>query len=237
MPIASFSHDLERSLAPLRSQYNDVVNGWFSEGTFGVTYPPLLVETYHYVRHSCALMDRACELLDEEHATLRTYLRHHRQEEYGHERWLLEDLVALGFDRDAVVDSDALAETVALVGSQLYVIDYLHPAGLLGYVYVMESKPPTQTWLDTLHQTAGIPREALTFLTRHGDADIVHREELREILNTCFADPSARRAARTSAMLGLAGVVRLFARLRSGNFMEPYSLSFPPLLKKEVLHV
>jgi pyrroloquinoline quinone (PQQ) biosynthesis protein C len=213
------------------------VNGWFSGGTFGITYPALLVETYHYVSHSYALMDRSCERLGDEHATLRTYLAHHRQEEFGHEQWVLDDLVALGYVRDAVAASDALAETVSLVGSQLYVIDYLHPAGLLGYVYVMESKPPTQSWLDTLHEIAGIPREALKFLTRHGDADIVHREELREILDTCFADPSARHAARTSAMLGLAGVVHLFARLSRGDFMEPYSQLSPSLLKKELLNV
>jgi pyrroloquinoline quinone (PQQ) biosynthesis protein C len=196
----------------------------------------LLLETFHYVKHSCALMDRAHDRLGPQHAALQAYLRTHRAEETGHEAWLLDDLAALGYDRAEAADSTPLAETVAMVGSQLYVIDYLHPAGLIGYIYVMESKPPTELFLSVLHERFGVPREAMNFLARHGEADLVHREELREILDSCFADPHARRAAVASATLGLSCVVRLFERLRLGDYLDPC----PPLstsLEKETLHV
>lgn len=212
---------MEARLAPHRETYNATINGWLFERTFGISYPALLVETFHYVKHSCSLMDRAYERLGPQDATLRAYLRSHRIEETEHDEWLLDDLAALGFDRSEAARSFPLAETVAMIGSQLYVIDYCHPAGLIGYIYVMESKPPTETFLALLHEEFGIPHAALTFLSRHGEADVRHREELREILDTCFTNPDAQRAAVSSATLGLSCVVRLLQRLRSGDFLDP----------------
>ncbi|GAC1571130.1 MAG: hypothetical protein NVS3B7_00820 [Candidatus Elarobacter sp.] len=234
--MTCFSGELESHLRPLRERYNAVVNGWFAEGTFGITYPALLVETYHYVRHSCALMDRARELLTPEFAGLREYLAVHRAEECGHEQWLLDDLGALGYRRAEVMASQPLAETVALVGSQLYVIDFMHPAGLLGYVYVMESKPPTPTWLERIRLEAGVPSEAMTFLARHGEADLVHRRELAEILDAHFADPAARRAALAGATFGLSNVATLFERLRHGDFLLTWP-SLHPSPNEGYLHV
>jgi pyrroloquinoline quinone (PQQ) biosynthesis protein C len=234
-----FSTELEARLKPHREAYNATVNGWLLDRTFGITYPALLLETYHYVKHSCSLMDRAHDRLGPLDATLRTYLRTHRTEETGHEAWLLDDLAVLGYDRTEATQSAPLAETVAMIGSQLYVIDYCSPAGLIGYIYVMESKPPSEFFLSVLHEEFGLPREALTFLTRHGDADVRHREELCDILDTCFTDPDARRAAITSATLGLSCVVRLFQRLRSGDYLDSCPAPVPPIStpRKEALYV
>jgi hypothetical protein len=147
-----FSTELEARLKPHREAYNATVNGWLLDRTFGITYPALLLETYHYVKHSCSLMDRAHDRLGPLDATLRTYLRTHRTEETGHEAWLLDDLAVLGYDRTEATQSAPLAETVAMIGSQLYVIDYCSPAGLIGYIYVMESKPPSEFFLSVLHE-------------------------------------------------------------------------------------
>ena len=166
-----------------RDRYNAVVNGWSAEGTLGIAYPALLVETYHYVRHSCALMDRARERLSDDFAALRDYLAVHRAEEYGHEQWLLDDLAALGHDRAAVAASEPLAETVALVGDQLYVIDFLHPAGLLGYVYVMESQPPTRGYLEQLH------RDGAGCTARRADASGAPRRSRRRTPPRAQRDP------------------------------------------------
>lgn len=235
--IPTFSTEVEVRLAPHREAFNATLNGWLGDGTYGITYPAFLLETFHYVKHSCALLDRARDRLGPQDETLRAYLQQHRAEETGHEAWLLDDLAVLGYDRAEAARSMPLAETVAMIGSQLYVIDYLHPAGLIGYVYVMESRPPTEALLTFLHEQFGVPREAMTFLARHGEADLVHREELREILDTCFTDPHARRAAISSATLGLSSVVRLFERLRTGDYLDPC----PPLStsssRKETLNV
>jgi heme oxygenase len=233
----TFSTELEGRLKPHREAYDATMQSWLLDGTFGITYPALLLETFHYVKHSCALMDRAHDRLGSEDGALRSYLRQHRAEETGHEAWLLNDLAVLGHDRAEAASSLPLAETVSMIGSQLYVIDYLHPAGLIGYVYVMESKPPTELFLSVLHEQFGVPREAMTFLERHGEADIVHRQELREILDTCFSDPNARRAAIASATLGLSCVVRLFERLRTGDYLDPVPPRITSPSRKEPVHV
>lgn len=131
----------------------------------------------------------------------------------------LDDLEKLGYDRKVVAASRPLAETINLIGSQLYVINYLHPAGLLGYVYLMESTPPNDTSLAFL-EAYGVRPDAMTFLSRHGQADQRHSRELRTMLDTHFIGSRMREAAITSAVLGLAGINRLLARVRRGNYVN-----------------
>jgi len=57
--MSKFSAELEAKLAPYRAEYQRIVNGWLESGAFGLTYPALLVETFHYVKHSCSLMSQA----------------------------------------------------------------------------------------------------------------------------------------------------------------------------------
>jgi hypothetical protein len=220
----TFSEDLESLLGPYRESYNRIVNGWVVGAAFGVTYPALLVETFHYVKHSCPLMKMAYERLGDGNPEVADYLDKHIVEETGHEQWLLEDLERLGFDRRAVTASTPLSETIDLVGAQLYVINFLHPAGLLGYVYVMESQPPSETSLRLLQERFEITPAAMTFLARHGEADVKHRRELKSMLDRCFAGSRERHAAIVSAVTGLGSINRLLTRIQSGNFVS----FFPP---------
>ncbi len=178
--------ELERELAPLREEYRGIVNPWLVDGLFHVTYPALLVETYHYVKHSCSLMSHACARLAPEEVTLQRYLAHHIAEEVSHEQWVLDDLETLGYNRGEVGESLPLPETISMIGSQLYVINYLDPKALIGYVYVMESMPPGKNLFEYL-EAAGIPRKAMSFLVNHGDADIVHRQELEAYADRVIA--------------------------------------------------
>jgi pyrroloquinoline quinone (PQQ) biosynthesis protein C len=233
--MSGFAASLEAELAPQRKRYDASIGALLQSGRFGPVYPAILVETYHYVKHSCALMERSAAALEPARAGLREYLLEHSDEERGHEAWLLDDLEALGYDRKAVEASVPLAETASLVGRQLYVIEYLHPAGLLGYVYVMESRPPSMRWLSFLRDEVGIPATALTFFERHGDADVRHRVELAEALDRFFTDSRARDAARTSALYAIDGVVGLFERLRSGDFLTLCPTTLPS--QQEHAHV
>jgi hypothetical protein len=226
------AEEIERTLAPYRQEYDRVVNGWMGDdGTFGYAYPAFLVETYHYVKCSCQLMRAAWTRLDARRAELRRYFEKHIEEERGHEEWVLEDLARLGYDREVVIGSQPLAETIEMIGSQMYIVEYLRPAGLLGYVYVMESRPPNADFLCALRQAYSIPSDAMTFLSRHGEADIVHSQELREILDT-LDRVTEGPVAKVSAVLGLAHVNRMLLRLRTGGFVTTYPsplATYPPL--------
>jgi len=152
---------------------------------------------------------------------LQTYFAGHIAEEVGHEEWLLDDLEHLGYDRREVEASRPLPETINLIGSQLYVINYMHPAGLLGYVYLMESTPPNELSLAFL-EAHGIGPRATTFLRRHGETDQRHGRELREMLDLHFKGPRLREAASQSAVIGLSCVNRLLARVKSGNYVDHF---------------
>jgi hypothetical protein len=233
--MPKFSEELESRLTPYRDEYRLVVNGWLAGGTFGVTYPALLVETFHYVKHSCSLMSQACARLGHDALPLQTYFAQHIAEEVGHEEWVLDDLEALGYDRREVEASRPLPETVSLIGSQLYVIDYLHPAGLLGYVYLMESTPPNELSLAFL-EAYGIGPRATTFLRRHGETDQRHSRELREMLDLHFREPRLREAATLSAVIGLSCINRLLRRVRSGNYVDHFpetTVPAPPTFQSQ----
>lgn len=219
--MPKFSEELESRLSPYRDEYRLIVNGWLESGTFGITYPALLVETFHYVKHSCSLMSFACAQLGHDMLPLQSYFAKHLAEEVGHEEWVLNDLEELGYDRKAVESSRPLSETLNLIGSQLYIINYMHPAGLLGYVYLMESTPPNELSLAFL-EAHGIGAGAMTFLSRHGETDQRHSRELRDMLDLHFAEPRLREAGTLSAVMGLSNINRLLARVKSGNYINHF---------------
>jgi len=215
-----FSQQLERILTPSWKQYRQTVTGWLASGAFSLTYPALLVETYHYVKHSVSLMEYACELMSDTrmHSEAKSYLKRHAREEAGHEEWLLDDLEALGFARRDVLNAVPLSETVSLIGTQLYVIRYLHPLGLFGYIYTMESRPPTKTALRQL-RGLGIPSRAMTFLERHGRFDVGHKHELAMVLDEYLTTTVVRSAAIVSATTGLSNINSLLRRICVGDFL------------------
>lgn len=207
---------VERSTAVLRRELSDLNREWTMSGQFGASYPALLVETFHYVKCSVPLMASALGRIRNDR--VQEYLSRHIGEECGHEQWAVEDLMALGYDPSEVKRSVPLPETIRLIGSQHYVIEYLSPVGLMGYVYVMESMPPRRALLDAVGDAYKLSG-ALKFLYGHGEADQVHMKEIRDILDL-IDDPVDASAAVTSAVLGIQCMVSLCQRLRRGDFVE-----------------
>jgi pyrroloquinoline quinone (PQQ) biosynthesis protein C len=218
--VELFHERLEEVLRPHRHDYDEIMRSALLSGVLSVTYPALLVETFHYVRRSCALMERAQSLLESspEHTATSQYFAQHTVEERNHEEWVLDDLEALGHCRANILATIPLAETIHVVASQLYVIEYLHPAALLGYVYMMESRPPHPVVIGALHAT-GVPYDATRFLERHGEADIGHYEELAHALDNFLHTDDEREAAICSAVLGLSNVNRMLQRIWRGDFL------------------
>ncbi len=144
----------------------------------------------------------------------------------------MDDLATLGYERATASSSMPLPETMRIVGSQMYVLTYLHPAGLVGYIYVMESTPPSERSFRYLEQQ-GISRKAMSFLIRHGETDVRHRAELKQIVEGFFRAGPAEEALRVSALMGLSDLNRLLSRLKSGRFIEATPL---PVFQQSVAH-
>jgi pyrroloquinoline quinone (PQQ) biosynthesis protein C len=147
-------------------------------------YARLLVEIYHYVKHSTRLLALAASRLGSDQPRLFKRFLEHAEEESGHDLWALNDLRALGADQESVIASSPLPSTVALYANQYYVIEHIHPIGLLGYIYALEtlgsgSGAAMGTRIKTL---LGVGDEAVTFLVGHGESDVVHVQKLRALV-------------------------------------------------------
>jgi pyrroloquinoline quinone (PQQ) biosynthesis protein C len=149
-------------------------------------YARVLVEIFHYTRHTPRLLAAACARLRPADQRLFDHFMNNAHEEAGHDRWALADLAALGYDVEAVVKSDPLPATAAMVAYSYWVIDHVDPRGLLGSNYALETlgAGPAGDLAGLLQRQLGIPDAALTFLRGHADSDPGHISALSDVLNT-----------------------------------------------------
>src|SRR3954470_8959828 len=147
-------------------------------------YPAYLATMHGIVRSAVPLMEaaaaRARELApdDEAAANLVPYLEHHAPEEAGHDRWLLEDLEALGRDPEEVLRRAPGPRVASLVGAQYYWLRHAHPVSLLGHMAFVEGSPPQPGFAPRLQEATGYPRGAFRALRRHERLDVRHKAEL-----------------------------------------------------------
>ena len=187
MPTALSARLLERRLA-LQASLDYAWNKFFAAPDARDRYLDYMVEVYHYVKFSCPLMALTASRLEGSHAGVIEYLKHHMEEEKGHEELALNDLEALGFKRGQILRSLPARETMALIGTQLYIIHELNPIGHLGYIYAMESDPPTPASVQSLSQRLDLPLGALSCFLEHAEADPGHAADLTRMLDAEVRD-------------------------------------------------
>jgi hypothetical protein len=152
-------------------------------------YPEFLVMVHGIIRASVPLMETALTtartLPDDEVAVLLAdYLEHHIPEERGHDDWLLADLDSIGVARDQVLRRVPSPAIAALVGSQYYWVQHVHPVGLLGYIALLEGYPPARHDIDQVQAATGYGPEAFRTLLLHADLDPHHGDDLDHLLNS-----------------------------------------------------
>ncbi len=153
-------------------------------------YPRYLVTMHGVVRSATPLMDAALEQArrlapdDPVAAALVPYLVHHAPEEAGHERWILEDLRALGADPDEPARRVPPASVATLVGAQYYWLRHHHPVALLGHMAVIEGHPPQPGFAGRLRRATDLPADAFRTIARHEQLDTSHARELVEVIDS-----------------------------------------------------
>jgi pyrroloquinoline quinone (PQQ) biosynthesis protein C len=140
-------------------------------------YLAFLGEAYHHVSHTVPLLMACGSRLAAPTADwLRPALAEYIAEEAGHEQWILDDIAASGGDADAVRRAAPGTAAELMVA---YVYDYIarrSPVGFLGMVHVLEG---TSVALATqaahaMRAALGLPENAFTYLTSHGELDRQH---------------------------------------------------------------
>lgn len=168
------------------------------------------------VRASVPLMDtalaraRALAAHDPVAARLVGYLPSHIEEETDHDRWLLEDLEAVGVSPSRVIDRPPTARVAAVVGAQYYWILHRHPVALLGYMAALESHAPSQSVIDRLIRRTGFERAAFRTMIEHADLDEDHAGDLFRLVDELPLGPELSLLLGMSAMhtvVGMAAVL------------------------------
>lgn len=111
-------------------------------------------------------------------AVLFDYFDHHIPEEMHHDEWLLDDIVALGLDRDQVLSSPLSSTIACLLGAHYYWIFHAHPVALMGYLAVIEGNPPIRSEIEAIRERTGLPADGFRTFLKHADLDPHHRRDL-----------------------------------------------------------
>ncbi|MDY7226477.1 iron-containing redox enzyme family protein [Hyalangium rubrum] len=178
-------------------------------------YTAWLAQTYHYVRWTTPLLERAGRRMKRlgQHPALAELLLHKAAEERGHERWLLADLKNLGRNPEEVERTEPCPAVVAYVAWNRFTSEAGSPTAFLGTAYVLEylSVYRAGAAVEQLLERGAIPNihKAVTFLRGHAGEDISHVAELNTVL-LALTEPSEQAAILLSARATRALYLGLF---------------------------
>lgn len=159
------------------------------------SYQAFLAQAYYHVRHTVPLMMACGARLPSRLEWLREAVCEYIEDEYGHEKWVLDDIEACGGDRDAV-RTGRPSMAIELMVSFLYdLIARGNPVGLFGMVNVLEGTSialATQA-ADSIRQRLYLPQSAFSYLSSHGSLDVEHMQIYRRLMNR-LEDPDDQAA-------------------------------------------
>jgi Iron-containing redox enzyme len=176
-----------------------------------VLYPVYLETMHGIVRSAVSLLEMALERSralasqDAVAAGLVPYFARHATEETGHDRWLLEDLEALGIDSQRVLRRTPSQRVATLVGAQYYWLLHCHPLALLGHLAAIEGYAPRPGFAERLGELTGFPLDAFRTISRHERLDLRHGQELLETIDSLPLRPE------DETLLGISGLHTMLA--------------------------
>ena len=170
-----------------------------SQGGSPALYAGFLGEAYHHVKHTFRLLALAASLTPDE--DYQTALFHYMQEERGHEKWILDDIRAIGGDADAVAAGRPGMACQIMVGHAYYAIEHVSPYTMLGMVHVLEGLS-----VQLAHKVASAVQQSMdtdgkrgfSYLNSHGALDVEHVEMFRTLVNR-LTDPATQDIIISSA--------------------------------------
>jgi thiaminase len=193
----SFFDRLQEATHPQRTElFNLPIIRDALEGNVSLdSYQAFLTQAYYHVRHTVPLMMACGARLPSRLEWLREAVCEYIEDEYGHEKWVLDDIEACGGDKNAV-RTGRPSLPIELMVSFLYdLIARGNPVGLFGMVNVLEGTSialATQA-ADSIRQRLDLPQSAFSYLSSHGSLDIEHMQVYRRLMNR-LEDPDDQAA-------------------------------------------
>jgi pyrroloquinoline quinone (PQQ) biosynthesis protein C len=161
-----------------------IVERSVSQGASREVYLAFLEQAYHHVKHTFPLLALAASKTNDER--YQDALVEYMEEERGHEKWILEDIAAIGGDATAVAAGEAGAACRVMVAYAYYAIEHISPYALLGSVHVLEglSVLLADRVADKLKTQFGLKDDAgFLYLRSHGSLDQEHVAFFRTMIN------------------------------------------------------
>jgi len=156
-------------------------------------YIDFLTQAYHHVKHTFALLAFAAARTKDE--AYQDALVEYMEEERGHEKWILNDIAAMGGDADAVRNGTPGIACQVMVGYTYYAIEWVSPYAMLGSVHVLEGMSTllADKAADAIHRSlGGNGKEGFSYLRSHGALDIEHVAFFKQLAND-IACPGAQQ--------------------------------------------
>jgi pyrroloquinoline quinone (PQQ) biosynthesis protein C len=175
-------------------------------------YLDFLAEAYHHVRHTFPLLALAASRTSDER--YQDALVDYMKEERGHEKWILDDIRAVGGSPDAVRSGTPGIPCQIMVGYAYYAIEHLSPYAFLGSVHVLEGMSVllADKLADALKKSLSLKSDAgFTYLRTHGSLDTDHVAFFHKLVDG-FDDLSTQRIIVDNA--------KIFYRLYGAIFQD-----------------
>ncbi len=151
-------------------------------------YINYLTQAYHHVRQTCPLLASALGRCGSNDAVLRDALIEYIDDEKGHEKWILNDIRAIGGEEavDRAISYEGDQAVRVMVGYVYYAIDRISPYAMLGMVHVLEGTSVDIASLaaDSIAKRLVIPAtKGFSYLTSHGAVDLEHVQFFERLVN------------------------------------------------------
>jgi long-chain acyl-CoA synthetase len=158
-------------------------------------YVAYLCQAYHHVKHTVPLLMATGARLPDSHEWLRDAVAVYIDEEHGHQEWILNDIAACGFDKEAARASAPTLETELMVSYAYDTINRVNPVGFFGMVHVLEgtSIVAADQAATGIQGALGLPANAFKYLRSHGELDQDHVKLLERLMNR-IDDPADQAA-------------------------------------------
>lgn len=182
----SFYERLNRETAAAREQFLAIplVRNAPRQGGPRSLYIAFLTEAYHHVKHTFPLLALAASRTSDER--YQDALVEYMEEERGHEKWILDDIRAMGGDAEAVRTGQPGPACRVMVAFAYYAIEHVSPYAMLGSVHVLEGMSVllADQLAATLAQSFGAADGAgFSYLTSHGSLDQEHVAFFRKVVD------------------------------------------------------
>ncbi|MGD9661960.1 MAG: TenA family transcriptional regulator [Porticoccaceae bacterium] len=183
----TFYHQLSEATLSERQQLlqSPIIHRALHGGISLDDYVAFLTQAYHHVKHTVPLLMAAGSRLPESKEWLRVALAEYIEEEIGHQEWILNDIAACGFDKEAARNSTPGQATELMVAYAYDMIHRVNPVGFFGMVFVLEGTSITVATdaASSIRRQLGLPTTAFSYLNSHGSLDIEHMKFFESLMN------------------------------------------------------